>query len=1668
MYVGEEKERRTMEALTRGDSLIYAGRIVRGDLVGEPDLLRRIRDHYIAGDIKSGAGLEGATEEADGKPKKHYAVQLALYTDILEQLGYSAGRRAFIWDVHGEEVTYDLLSNSGHGRNEVRLWDLYQQCLEQARAICTGTATTLPAYSTATCKNCVWYTSCITRLQRTNDLTLIPELGRSRRDALISSIGSIREFAEMDITRFIKGPNTVFAGIGAAMLERLHERAKLLSTEDGKPYTRVPLTLVPSDRELFFDIEVDPMRDFCYLHGFVDRRRATNEPEGYIAFFAHSTTPEAEEKAFLDAVRYIKQAQPCSIYYYSKYERTIYRKLQRKYPRVCSEAEVEQLFDPKRSTDLYFDAVLKGTEWPTRDYSIKTLAQYLGFNWRDAHPSGAASIEWFHRWVDTGNPDIRTRILEYNEDDCRAIRILLDAITALPSNLPQTWIASTNFQTKLLRRKLSTEEYRVYRAALEWDLADPIVIETQEDIKSRSSWRDRIDPYHHQVANLITFCRRLPVTLLADDVGLGKTISAGLVMSELIARSRLQNALIVCPKLLGSQWEEELVQKFNIPAEIATGRKLVDAVPKENAAVITTYQSARMYLDLIPQDRFQMLILDEAHKLRNLYGVESAPQVAIKFRQALEERRFRFVLMLTATPIHNRLWDLYSLVDLLTVARGHQNPFGSQEMFARKFIADGRDKARQLKLSAKEEFRSIVYGYMSRVRRGDAKLYFPERVVQMHRVDPTSGENELIRAVAEPIQKMNRLAQISILQALVSSPDALMAQLNNMENNGTAPPSLAANVRAIVAGMSISAKHQGLATLIDKLRLQNPARWRLVVFTTRIETQTSIQLFLEQQGLVVGIVNGNSGSRNQRTLSKFRKDLPEYHVLVCTEAGSEGVNLQVANVLVNYDLPWNPMIVEQRIGRVQRLASEHASVVIFNMTLRGTFEEYIVGRLMEKLQLASHAIGDIDALLESSGLGDDEGGASFDEQIRQLVIASLAGKDVTRALLQAEKSIEAAKQELEREEKSINEMLGGMDGFEYVGPRAPKLPGVIRSMPVREFTVAAFELLGAQVRQQASDSYLISENGGREIIRFGELKDAAILNSTLYTPGSPAFLRLVDRVIATGIHNVADLDEDPENEAVVIAERWVRDFGARPKGIEIIEVNRYFEGAALLKVRATVTHDSYERLIEVSCRPEEHVKRGTGRNGLARLAHIIEDPSDIGVNRQKLVEAAKFDQAISEFSRFYLERREQEIRAAGGDERKRKKLEDDFTPNLQLTLGALDGKLHRRVTERVSYMLEEVPYDSIITVTPHSGEINEAPEIGTCEQSGWTVPRSCLGKCQISGRLVLKHLLVKSEVSERLALPNLTVRCSVSGSRILQDEAEPSAVTGRFVSMSILKTSALSGKRAEPSHFGLCAFTNAEVLKSELALSGISGKPYRCDEQEKSSVSGLSGHRNEFVRCCVTGQLVTAHEAEQCEITGSYVRPGILEECEITHKRVLPSELSRCAATGRRALNRLFVESSISGARILENVAVRSARGKYCAPIEAKLCVWSDQKFHPDDLRTCVLTGLSIHFRFATAEGPSYFHPLIDLLRGVKRTVDRAEMWDTIARNVSSTLGGVRCRVEAALLSPDDKRLALRIQIKTLFGLRSREVGVIYEISSASLIGHIVEAKVLGHILRST
>lgn len=425
-YAGAEKERLTREAMERGEPLIYGGRISADDLLGDPDFLRKEGNGYVPGDIKSGAGEEG--QEDEKKPKKHYAVQLALYVDVLERLKLSAGRRGFIWDIHGEIVPYDLAAPKG-SKTLASLWDDYQQALAEARAITSRAQATLPAYAAA-CKLCHWYTHCIDEMRKAGDLTLIPELGRAARERMVGHVKSIAELAGANPEAFINGNKTIFEGVGPDRLKKFHSRAALLHAS-GKAYLRGPLTLPHADLELFFDIEDDPFRKLCYLHGFVERRKQENSSERYIAFFAEEPTEKAEQDAFAQAIHYIQHSRPHAMYYFSKHERTTYRKLREKYPGVISNEELEAIFDPASAVDLYYDVVLKATEWPTNDYSIKTLATHLGFNWRDTHPSGAASIEWFHTWLQSKDEKDKQRILNYNEDDCTATRVLLDGIRRL-------------------------------------------------------------------------------------------------------------------------------------------------------------------------------------------------------------------------------------------------------------------------------------------------------------------------------------------------------------------------------------------------------------------------------------------------------------------------------------------------------------------------------------------------------------------------------------------------------------------------------------------------------------------------------------------------------------------------------------------------------------------------------------------------------------------------------------------------------------------------------------------------------------------------------------------------------------------------------------------------------------------------------------------------------------------------------------------------------------------------------------------------------------------------------------------------------------------------------------------------------------------------------------
>lgn len=467
-----------------------------------------------------------------------------------------------------------------------------------------------------------------------------------------------------------------------------------------------------------------------------------------------------------------------------------------------------------------------------------------------------------------------------------------------------------------------------------------------------------------------------------------------------------------------------------------------------------------------------------------------------------------------------------------------------------------------------------------------------------------------------------------------------------------------------------------------------------------------------------------------------------------------------------------------------------------------------------------------------------------------------------------------------------------------------------------------------------------------------------------------------------------------------------------------------------------------------------------GTGALSALPKTVRDPLIVGIDPDQLIAAGEDDEAIAEFRRFYEERRSIEVEAAGSEARKRKKLEDDFTPRLEMTLVGLDGEIRRDIVVKTLFHFDgSKQFEGELTVRTRTGEIIEAPRTGFCSKTGQIVPANCLVACEATGASVLEHLLAVSEISGRRALPEFMARCAYSGQTILQDELEISDLTGEAVAASLLKTSPISGTRAEPDKFGRCAFTGIDVLTSELTVSGISEKIYRIDQEKRSEVSGKSGHASEFIYCHKTRQLLAPDEAETCEVTRYKVRPGILQTCESTGRRVLPSLLGTCAGTNRRVLKELLVPSSVSSMSVMKEEAVRSVAGRFCLPSEARTCFWSGRRSHPDDMRFCTLTGLPIHSDFTAETGPLKLRPLVELLDGIRRNTDEAQVWDRVAERVTAAAKNGKCRIEAAVLSPSKQHLATCVASKSLLGLRVKHIGAIFDLTDNAVVGRLAEGK---------
>lgn len=1123
----------------------------------------------------------------------------------------------------------------------------------------------------------------------------------------------------------------------------------------------------------------------------------------------------------------------------------------------------------------------------------------------------------------------------------------------------------------------------IHLAALEYTLTNPITIRDRSDILSQRHWSEHLEPFEHQVRNLVTYCRRAPVALIADDVGLGKTISAGLILSELMTRKKVQRALVLCPKLLLPQWCEELQSKFKIDAQHAVGQALPVLCRTNVPVVVTTYESARGRFQELSRAFFNMLILDEAHKLRNLYGTASPPKLATAVRKALADNVFQYSLLLTATPIQNRLWDIYSLVDCLSAGRRHANPLGSPNEFAARYLADGATAARELNPGRVEEFRRRIGEYMVRTSRRDSNLVFPTRTVKTFGCQRTEVEHALEALVRRAMSGMNALARSSVAEALFSSPKALATQLANMARNGTVAQGTASEAARVAAASPAGCKFPLLVRVMETLRRERGSAWRMVVFTRRKETQDQIGEGLARHGALVGHIRGGQAIANTRAIRGFWKQPPEVNALVSTDAGAEGVNLQIANVVVNYDLPWNPMVVEQRIGRVQRLKSDHKNIIVANLVVQDSVEEIVVARLIAKLQAISTTIGDIEGILEAAGQDRD---GDLEDKIRDLVVRALMGQDVRQATERIQRSIDAAKRLYEEEKETVERTLGSLDAMHSAGPKLPDLRPTRPRLTIEEFVRASFVAEGSRVEPLRDARFSVSPPGRpRVIVTFNErdpdLVDDGLMGFggrrvELFAEGRPAFERQVGAWAKRHCHLVRDGRDGDGASSSRIAEAWTTGLGPEVAFLGFVRTSATdtFQGSLILRASASVAHDRYEKLVEVPLGGGG--SSGGEDSGAPVLAEELDATGLLDGRAAEVRQVIEADRDVAAFCSFYLARRREEVGKAAGDPQRSQAISRNFSPALSADLVAARGVLRERVTGTVRYAFgDSPPYQSTLVLDPDAGAVLEEPERKRCALTGMAYPVSCLEPCAITGNPVLAHMLVRSERSLRGALPDYSRTCEVTRRRLLVDEGERCSVTGKWADRELLATCEISGRRALatelvtserserkalPEFRRPCAVSGRVLLADEVGTSDVGGQTVDLDLLKDCAVSGKRALESELVRCAFTGVLVAPECAFASEVSGRHYRGDEGERSAVSGVAGHRTEFARCEETEAWLLPSELGRSSLSDLRVRADLLMASEKSpqRHGLAREFVQCQVSGKRLLRDELETSTVSGV--------------------------------------------------------------------------------------------------------------
>lgn len=564
----------------------------------------------------------------------------------------------------------------------------------------------------------------------------------------------------------------------------------------------------------------------------------------------------------------------------------------------------------------------------------------------------------------------------------------------------------------------------------------------------------QVDLNPHQI-DAALFAFKSPLSqgaILADEVGLGKTIEAGIILSQQWAE-RKRKLLIITPANLRKQWSQELLDKFYLPSVILETKSFNEAIKNGNLnpfnqtdkIVICSYQFAKTKAAYLEQTQWDLIIIDEAHRLRNVYKASNKTANAIKY----SIRKFKKVL-LTATPLQNSILELYGLVSIIDdYVFGDLKSFKSQYS---RLVDDGNYKELKSRIQpvCHRTLRRQVLGYIE----------YTKRIAHCQEFIPTDEEHQLYTLVSEYLQKdklyalprSQRQLMTLILRKLLASSsyaihgtlDALVKKLENILAHNLSNDLLAKldedyetadeledeweedeeaqqvedklseediqgikseleelkQFRSLAKTIKENSKAQQLFVALEKgfSELQRlGAQRKALIFTESRRTQEYLFNLLQTNGYKDEIVLFNGVNTDPLSRNIYKSWLEEHKgtdtitgsatadkraalvdyfknkatIMIATEAAAEGINLQFCSLIVNYDLPWNPQRIEQRIGRCHRYGQKHDVVVINFLNRKNAADVRVYELLDEKFQLFSGVFGASDEVLGVIGNGVD-------------------------------------------------------------------------------------------------------------------------------------------------------------------------------------------------------------------------------------------------------------------------------------------------------------------------------------------------------------------------------------------------------------------------------------------------------------------------------------------------------------------------------------------------------------------------------------------------------------------------------------------------------------------------------------------------------------------------